>query len=107
MLLRGNADLAQSNCRLGKGGTTCPTGLEIINYILVIYPSGRTRCVVWFSVIAREPRRPRQSGFFIHHENYVTSEVFAKLRHSGMFLAGLKRLRFERLKGGPKGERSE
>ncbi len=31
-------------------------------------------------------------------------EAIAKPRHSGMLLAGLKRLRFERLKGGPKCE---
>ena len=34
-------------------------------------------------------------------------ESLAKPRHSGTILAGLKRLRFERLQGGPKGEQSE
>jgi len=41
------------------------------------------------------------------HRYFLYLEPLAKPRHSGMFLAGLKRLRFERLQGGPKGERSE
>ncbi len=41
------------------------------------------------------------------HFKKLVNEHLAKLRHSGMLLAGLKRLRFERPQGGPKGERSE
>jgi len=42
-----------------------------------------------------------------HATNFTVSIEAADGVTTGMLLAGLKRLRFERLKGGPKGERSE